>query len=282
MSNYDENSESQTYWNEEGGNKWAENIEIVESMIEPLSGLLIQEIAAQNGENVLDVGSGGGVTSIKLAEQVGSSGSVLGVDVSEPILSVARNRGKDIVNLEFQQSDAATAVLDENSFDIITSRFGVMFFDDPVQAFKNLHGALKPSGRLVFLCWRALEENPWIAAPAKAALEIVPPPADAERPDPTAPGPFSLADEDHLKSILSAAGFNNIELQAMDTNLSMGVLSDAVGFLMKMGPAAEVIKEATEDEKNAVAKAMTKTLGNYETADGIKIPSASWIVKAAK
>jgi ubiquinone/menaquinone biosynthesis C-methylase UbiE len=282
MSNFDENSDVQKYWNEEGGNKWAENIDIVESMIEPLSDVLIEKIAANFGEHVLDVGSGGGVTSMKLAEQVGSTGSVLGVDVSEPILSIARNRGKDIANLQFQQSDATTAVLDENRFDIITSRFGVMFFDDPVLAFSNLHAALKTSGRLIFMCWRSLEENPWIAEPAKAAFEVVPPPADAEKPEPTDPGPFSLADKDHLKMVLSSAGFNNIELQMVDMNIPMGNLNDAVSFLMKMGPAAEAIKEASGKDKNAIAEAMTKVLAKYDTAAGIKTPSATWIVRASK
>ena len=282
MSNFDEDSEVQKYWNEEGGNKWAENIDIVESMIEPLSDLLIEKIAAQKGETVLDVGSGGGVTSMKLAEQVGSTGSVLGVDVSEPILSIARNRSKDIENLELQHSDATTAVFAQNSFDIITSRFGVMFFDDPVLAFSNLHAALKPTGRLIFMCWRSLEENPWIAEPAKAAFAVVPPPADAEKPEPTAPGPFSLADQDHLKTVLSSAGFNNIELQAVDMHIPMGELNDAVSFLMKMGPAAETIKEASNEDKNAIAEAMTKVLGKYETAEGIKTPSATWIVTASK
>ncbi|MBT7953058.1 MAG: methyltransferase domain-containing protein, partial [Gammaproteobacteria bacterium] len=111
MSNYDENSESQKYWNEEGGNKWADNIDVVEGMIMSLHDMLIEQIAATEGESVLDIGCGGGITSIKLAEQVGPTGSVLGVDVSEPILAVAKSRAEDISNLEFQHSDAATAEL---------------------------------------------------------------------------------------------------------------------------------------------------------------------------
>ncbi len=282
MGNFDKNSESQKYWNEDGGNKWAENIDTVESIIESLSAILIEAIAAQNNEVVLDVGCGGGITTMQLAEQVGSGGSVLGVDVSEPIISVARKRAIDIGNLEFEQCDAATFALVENSFDIITSRFGVMFFDDPILAFANLHGALKPSGRLVFLCWRALEENPWIAEPVKATFEILPPPADAEKPDPKAPGPFSLADDSHLKMILSSAGFNNIELQAVDERLAMGNLNDAVSFLMKMGPASEVIEAASKEGKMAVAEAMKKVLTSYETTKGVMTPAATWLVSASK
>jgi ubiquinone/menaquinone biosynthesis C-methylase UbiE len=282
MKNYDENSESQSYWNEEGGNKWAENIDIVESIIEPLSEILIEKIAAKNGENVLDVGCGGGITSIKLANMVSPAGSVLGVDVSEPIISIAQKRAEAIDNISFQQRDAAAVELGADHFDIITSRFGVMFFDDPVSAFKNLHSSLKNTGRLIFLCWRALDENPWIADPAKAAFEIVPPPADAEKPDPKAPGPFSLADKEHLISILTSAGFNNIDLEPVDSDLPMGEPEQAISFLMKMGPAAEILKEATDDKRAEVAIAMQKILSKYEKDGETRIPSATWLVSASK
>jgi SAM-dependent methyltransferase len=282
MKNYDENSESQSYWNEEGGNKWAENIDIVEAIIEPLSEILIEKIAAQNGENALDVGCGGGITSIKLANMVSQAGSVLGVDVSEPIISIAQKRSETIDNISFQQRDAASVELGADNFDIITSRFGVMFFDDPILAFKNLHSSLKSTGRLIFLCWRGLDENPWIADPAKAAFEIVPPPVDAEKPDPTAPGPFSLADKEHLTSILSSAGFNNIDLQPVDADLPMGQPEEAISFLMKMGPAAEILKDATDDKKTEVAIAMRQILSKYEKNGETRIPSATWLVSASK
>lgn len=282
MSNFDENSESQKYWNEDGGNKWADNIDVVESFIEPLSNRLINELAARNGEHVLDVGCGGGVTSLQLSEQVGMDGSVLGVDVSAPILVVARKRSEGIENLDFQQGDAASAELGEDKFDIITSRFGVMFFDDPVVAFRNLHRALKTTGRLVFLCWRSPELNPCMAAPAKAAFEILPPPEDVDPPDPTAPGPFSLADAAHLESVLTSAGFNDVDLQEVDMLMPLGELDSAVSFLMKMGPAAEVIENANASEKDEVARAMTAALSKYETDDGIMPPSAAWLVNASK
>ncbi len=280
MSNFDESSEIQLYWNEEGGSKWVDNIDFVESMLEPLSNSLFEHIAATGGESVLDVGCGGAVTSIRLAEQVGSNGSVLGVDVSAPILSVARSRAADISNLEVQHGDAATASLGDNRFDIITSRFGVMFFDDPVLAFSNLHGSLKTSGRLVFMCWRTLEENPWMSEPAAAAFEILAPPE--EKPDPEAPGPFSLADAGRLENILGSAGFNNIDLRSADMELPMGDLDTAVSFLLKMGPAAEVIREATAAERTEVAAEIRAVMEKYSTDEGIFTPAASWIVSASK
>lgn len=280
MSNFDENSEVQKYWNEEGGNKWVENIDVVESILVPMSNKLIQKIAATSGDKILDVGCGGGVTSIKLAEQVGPTGKVLGVDVSVPIIAIAIERGAGIANLKFQQCDAATASMDDDGFDVITSRFGVMFFDDPIAAFTNLHNSLKSTGRLVFLCWRTIEENPWLGEPAAATFEIMPPPE--EKPDPEAPGPFSLGDPDHLKNIVQSAGFNNIDLRAVDMGMPMGPLDEAVSFLMKLGPAADAVKEASEDEKVAVAAAIRKVMGKYDSADGVTTPAATWIVTATK
>jgi ubiquinone/menaquinone biosynthesis C-methylase UbiE len=280
MSNFDKNSEAQLYWNEEGGNKWADNIDFVESILVPMSNTLLEKIAAKNNDAVLDVGCGGGLTSIKLAEQVGEAGSVLGVDVSEPILAIAVKRGAGISNLEFQHADAATAKLGENKFDIITSRFGVMFFDDPIIAFTNLHRALKSKGKLVFLCWRSVPENPWLGEPAAAAFEILTPPA--EKPDPTAPGPFSLADPEHLKNILQSAGFTNINLEPVDKAMPLGHVDDAVSFLLKLGPAADAVKEASEEEEVAVTAAIRKVLEKYNTTDGVVAPAATWIATASK
>lgn len=281
MGNYDKESDSQSYWNEDGGSKWVENIDFVEGMLTPLNEKLISALRAEEGETVLDVGCGGGKTSIEIAGQVGSEGRVLGLDVSEPILNVARERGVSIGNLDFQQHDAASAELGSEQYDLITSRFGVMFFDDPVQAFSNLHGALKTTGRLVFLCWRGVEENPWLGRTAKAAFEIVPP-ADDTPPDPTAPGPFSLGDPAHLENILTSAGFSDVNLEAVDIDLPLGDLDTACSFLLKMGPAAEAIKDASDGDKVKVEKAIRDVLESFKQEKGIFTPSACWIARAGK
>ena len=282
MSTYDENSESQTFWNEEGGQQWVNNIDSVETFIQPLSEQLLDTVLPASGEQVLDVGCGGGLTSIKIAQLVGSDGSVTGVDVSRPIIDIAIERGKEIENLAFELGDAATWDFKEESYDIITSRFGVMFFDEPVAAFANLHKALKRSGRMVFLCWRKLEENPWMARTAKAAFEIVPPPQDTPAPDPTAPGPFSLGDRAHLESVIKLAGFTDIEVKAVDQGLHMGDLDDAVKFFLKMGPAAEIAKNASEQQTQQIIGAIMQVLSEYDTPQGVVSPAAAWIVSARK
>ena len=280
MSNVDTSSEAQMYWNEEGGDKWVENIDFAESFMIPMSDRLIERIAAKKGEKILDVGCGGGITTLKLAALAGEDGGVLGVDVSRQIIDVAIKRAEDSANIEFQHSDAASAEFGENKFDLITSRFGVMFFDDPVAAFKNLHRSLKPTGRLVFLCWRTPQENPWMAEPAAATFQILPPPV--EKPAPTDPGPFSLGEAEHLTNVLQSAGFTNINLDPVDLGLPMSSVDTAVGFLTRLGPAADALKEASDDQRVEVIAAIRSVMEKYSNVDGVLAPAATWIVSASK
>ena len=280
MSNIDTSSEAQMYWNEEGGDKWVENIDFAESFMTPMSDRLIERIAAKKGEKILDVGCGGGITTLKLAALAGEGGGVLGVDVSRQIIDVAIKRAEDSTNIEFQHSDAASTEFGENKFDLITSRFGVMFFDDPVAAFKNLHRSLKPTGRLVFLCWRTPQENPWMAEPAAATFQILPPPA--EKPGPTDPGPFSLGEAEHLTNVLQSAGFTNINLEPVDLSLPMSSVDTAVGFLTRLGPAADALKEASDDQRVEVIAAIRSVMEKYSNVDGVLAPAATWIISASK
>jgi SAM-dependent methyltransferase len=280
MSNIDTSSEAQMYWNEEGGDKWVENIDFAESFMTPMSDRLIERIAAKKGEKILDVGCGGGITTLKLAALAGEDGGVLGVDVSRQIIDVAIKRAEDSTNIEFQHSDAASTEFGENKFDLITSRFGVMFFDDPVAAFKNLHLSLKPTGRLVFLCWRTPQENPWMAEPAAATFQILPPPM--EKPAPTDPGPFSLGEAEHLTNVLQLAGFTNINLEPVDLSLPMSSVDTAVGFLTRLGPAADALKEASDDQRVEVIAAIRSVMEKYSNVDGVLAPAATWIASASK
>ena len=265
------------FWNEEGGERWTENIEHVEAMIRPLNEHLFARLAPHPGARVLDVGCGGGITSAALAEAVGAEGEVLGVDVSEIILAVARRRYSGVANLHFRHGDATELPLDTGAFDLITSRFGVMFFHDPVAAFTNLRTALKPGGRLVFMCWRAMKENPWMACPAGAAFQILPPP---EAPDPEAPGPFSFAQRERVERILQASGFTGVNLEPIDQTLNLGALQPAADFLTRMGPPAAALKGASEAVRIAVVDAVRKTLAEFETGDGVQMAGATWIVSA--
>lgn len=270
-------NEQEAFWNEEGGERWVENIERLEAMLTGLSARLLQHAAPKSGERVLDIGCGGGVTSAAIAEATGPEGRVVGADISEVILQVARQRFAHMANLEFATADAGVFPFEAGSYDLITSRFGVMFFPDPDLAFSNINRAGKSGGRMVFACWRGLPENPWMGAPVAAAFSVLTPP---EKPEPGAPGPFSLADPERLKQILGGAGFVDVELRAVDELLNLGDLEPALDFMTKMGPAADPLKEAPADVRDEAIAAMRAALEAGKTAEGIVMPGAIWIVEA--
>ncbi|MBK6659085.1 MAG: class I SAM-dependent methyltransferase [Proteobacteria bacterium] len=278
MSNADTPSNEQaTYWNEEGGERWVRHIDGVEAMLEPLNAGLLAGVAARPGERVLDIGCGGGVTSAALARAVGDGGHVTGLDVSQVILEVARRRYATLANLDFLLADAGAHDFAPASYEVLTSRFGVMFFPDPHAAFANLRRALKADARLCFLCWRRLDENPWMGLAAAAAFTVLPPPP---RPEPGAPGPFSFAKRERVSDILSSAGFGAIEFEALDRGIDLGSLDEAMAWLTHMGPAAQPLREANEDHRALALDAMREALGNEERNGRVVLNGATWVVKA--
>ena len=270
-------SEQVSYWNDEGGARWVRHIDGVEAMIEPLSARLLERLSPAAGEHVLDVGCGGGITSDAIAQAVGAGGSVTGLDVSKVILEVARQRYAGRANLEFLLADASAHDFAPGVYDVLTSRFGVMFFHDPHSAFANLRRALKPGARLCFLCWRRLDENPWMGLTAAAAFTVLPPPA---KPQPGAPGPFSFANGERVTDILSSAGFEDIEFEAVDRPVNMGTVDEALAWLTHMGPAAQPLREASEHERGAALAAMRKALGEVATNGRVALNGATWVVSA--
>ena len=266
-----------TYWNEQGGEKWVKNIDHIDRMISVFSPHLMSAAGAHPAERVLDVGCGGGTTSAAFAQQVGAEGEVLGVDVSKVILDSARTRQAGITNLRFELGDAASFGFEPGYFDLFASRFGVMFFEEPVAAFQNLRSALKTGGRAAFVCWRTMAENQWMAAPAAAAFEILPRP---EPPDPQAPGPCSLADAVRLTGLLESAGFGDLRIEPVDENLNLGPLEHALDFLSRMGPASAALQEACETDAKAAIDAIEKVLSDFVSDDSVRMPGAIWVVRA--
>ena len=263
------------YWNEEGGRRWVENIERVERMLQPLADRLITLAAPANGEAVLDVGCGGGLTSAAAAGAVGATGRVVGLDVSAVILGVARTRFKPTANLSFALGDAASMSL--SGYDLVLSRFGVMFFPEPVAAFVNLRRALKSGGRMAFICWRALDDNPWMSESTRAAFTVLPRP---EPQPPGAPGPFAFADVSRLRGILQQAGFGAIGVVPHDEILDLGTLDNALEQVTRMGPAAAAFAAASATEQAAVIAATRVALEARLVEGRVHMPSATWLVTA--
>ena len=251
------NADQIAYWNALAGETWAELQERLDAQIQPLGARAMAALAPRPGEWLLDIGCGCGQTTAALAEAVGPSGGVLGLDISRPMLAVARRRLADAgaENARLLEADAQTERLEPNGFDAAFSRFGVMFFSDPRAAFANVRSSLKSGGRLAFVCWRALFENPWMLVPMAAALQHLPAPPPPL--DPLAPGPFAFADPERVRAILTGAGFEGVEIAPHDQKIGTGDVDQATALALKVGP-----------------------LGAHLTAEGVRMDSATWIVTA--
>ncbi|MCC6640759.1 MAG: class I SAM-dependent methyltransferase [Deltaproteobacteria bacterium] len=270
------------YWNEVSGPRWVRVQDVIDRQIAPLGERALAAAQLSPGERVLDVGCGCGQTTLRAAAHVGEAGEVLGIDLSAPMLARARERAREmgVTNVRFEQADAQTASLPQH-FDVLFSRFGVMFFDAPEAAFTNLRRALRSGGRLAFVCWQALTRNPWMLVPLTAVAPLVPLPAP---PPPGAPGPFGFADAARVTRILEEAGFVDVGVESVEETLLVGPpdVNDAARFLVAMGPAAAALADAalTPEKQSQVEQAVRQAIEPYLTPDGVRMPSASWIVTA--
>src|SRR5438132_5602000 len=233
-----DNSEQIAEWNGALGQRWVAMQQEIDHIVVPFGTAALKAAAPQPGERVIDIGCGCGGTSIEIARIVGERGAVLGIDVSQPMLEVARSRGalSNCAHLAFRDGDASEAELPAN-IDLLFSRFGVMFFSQPAPAFSHLRKSLRTGGRFVFVCWRTPRDNAWAMTPlsaARKAMGVTPPPAD-----PAAPGPFAFAADERLRAILSGAGFDAIDVQRFDAVRSVGATPrSAAAGAVQIGPVA--------------------------------------------
>jgi SAM-dependent methyltransferase len=268
-------------WNGVQGERWAAMRQETDGIVLPFGDAALTAAQPKPGERVLDVGCGCGDTTIELARRVGTGGSVLGVDISRPMLDVARELAAlaRLPQLAFRECDASEAALPDAN-DLLYSRFGVMFFGDPVAAFAHMRRALRQGGRCVFVAWRTPRDNPWMMAPlsaARAALGITPPPAD-----PNAPGPFAFADDSRVRGILADAGFGEIDIGRFDARVSVGATIDAaVDMATRIGPTARLLREVGMEHLPTIAAAITSAFEPFVASDGgVRVPGSTWIASA--
>lgn len=269
------NEKQVEYWNGPVGERWARLQQTIDTNMVAITNALLPFAAPMHGERVLDIGCGGGTTTSLLAKAVGPSGNVTGVDISRPMLAVARGRG---INANFIEADASVHTF-KATHDLVFSRFGVMFFAEPAMAFANIRKALKPGGRIAFVCWRPFAENAWSFAPYSAAKPLLP-----EQPpsDPHAPGPFAFADNVRLAAILGEADFADIRIDKLDTAMNMGADADeAAAQALNIGPLARATTGLDDPTREKIKAAAKSALEKYQTSKGIEAPAACWLVSAS-
>ncbi|NVM78394.1 SAM-dependent methyltransferase [Duganella sp. SG902] len=273
-----------TDWNGQGGERWVANQARLDAMAAAFGQAAIDAAAPVAGERVLDVGCGAGASSLALAARVGAQGQVLGVDISEALIERARALAPQDAPVRFQVADASGAELPEGAFDILFSRFGVMFFDDPAAAFAHMRRALKPGGRVAFVCWRGAAENDWVRLPMGALKGIVP---LAAPPDPEAPGPFSFGDPARVARILTAAGFTDIAIAPFDAAVPFGegatrdaAIDDAVKMTLEVGPLSRALADQPDDIRDLASAEVRTVFARLPGEGAVMMEGAVWIVMA--
>jgi SAM-dependent methyltransferase len=271
-------------WNGQSGERWVVNQARLDAMAAVFGEAAIEAVTPATGECVLDVGCGAGASTLALAACVGARGQVMGVDISEALISRARALAPKDLPVLFQAADASSAELPEGAFDILFSRFGVMFFDDPTGAFAHMRRALRPGGRVAFVCWRGAAENDWVRLPMGALKGILPPSAP---PDPEAPGPFSFGDRARVARILTAAGFTDVAIAPFDASVSFGegetrdaALDDAVKMTLEVGPLSRALADQSDDIRTRASAAVRAAFVGMPGERSVMIDGAAWIVMA--
>ena len=275
------NVEQAKEWDGPNGEFWATHQERFDTMIRPHHVQLMAAAAIAPGERVLDIGCGNGLTSRDAARAVGEQGEVLGVDLSGPMLTLAAQLAKDegLDNVRFEQGDAQVHPFPAEAFDLAMSRFGVMFFLDPVAAFANIGSALRPGGRLAMAVWGPAPDNEWVTAMLEAVGRV----RELPSPPPGAPGPFTLADESHTRGILTQAGFADIAFARSEQPFRGGSdADDAFGFISQLNVLRQLLEGLDEATKAEALGYLRAIAADRETPDGVIFRSASWVITARR
>jgi SAM-dependent methyltransferase len=278
MGNPQQSEEDQAaLWNGAAGLTWVEAQEPLDRLLKPFEELLVETVLARGSRSVLDVGCGTGATTLALARAL-DGGSVVGVDISEPMLALARARAeREHVTATFVRADAQTHTFEPGAFDTIVSRFGVMFFADPVRAFANLRSAARRGGELALIAWRSPAENPFMIAAERAAAPFLPelPPRNVD-----APGQFAFADSRRVRGILERSGWARIGIRPIDVACTFAK-ADLVGYVTRIGPIGRALRVADEQTRTRITEAVLPAFDPYVDGAAVRFVAACWMIGAS-
>lgn len=272
------------FWNQVLAPKFIRFKHVLVGGLTQHSEAIFPALPVRAGDRVLDVGCGFGDTAIKLANLVGPGGQVVGVDCCDAFLDYARKdvEARGLTNITFMRGDAEIA-LPNDAFDFVFARFGTMFFANPVAGLRNMRKALRPGGRVVHIVWRTRADNPWLSMAKDVVLRFLPEPGDDAQT--CGPGPFSMSNEETVRAMMEAAGYDDIEFRRVDAPVLVGNdVKDAIDFQLAIGPAGEVFREAgkaAEDKRDQIEAALAAAIKEQKmAAEGIVMDSSSWVISA--
>ncbi|WP_406418214.1 class I SAM-dependent methyltransferase [Streptomyces sp. NBC_01614] len=264
-------------WSGASGNAWVDTQALLDDMLRPFEELLIGAMPAGQAGQVLDVGCGTGGTTVAVARLLGPAGSCVGIDISEPMITAARARAeREGTPVSFIQADAQEHAFEPAAFDAVISRFGVMFFNDPVRAFANLRGAAKDGAALRCVVWRGPAENPFMTTAERAAAPLLPN-LPARRPD--EPGQFAFADSDRLQRVLTESGWAGIDIRPVDVPCTLPE-RELVRYFTRLGPVGQVLHEADDQTRARVVETVRAAFDSFVQGTEVRFTSACWMVSA--
>ena len=278
------NKNQKDFWSGKGGDIWVERQNAMDTMLSPLGEAALNKLDFNEEENVLDIGCGCGNTTFNIAKRIGPSGNVTGLDISEPMLKRARESAVEmsVTNTSFKCVDVQTESLGDQVYSAAFSRFGVMFFEDSIMAFKNINKSLISGGSLSFVCWQSPAVNPWQSLFIQEIKKFL----DLPSPPPRSPGPFAFMESEYVSSILEESKFQDITIEGYEAEVNMfsgRSLSDSVKDYISINPVVSgMLKESSENKIAEILNSAIKAFAPYYTEKGLIFPSSTWLVTARK
>ena len=278
------NKNQKDFWSGKGGDIWVERQNAMDTMLSPLGEAALNKLNFNEKENVLDIGCGCGHTTLNIAKRIGPSGKVTGLDISEPMLKRAKESAVEmsITNTSFKCVDVQTVDLGDQIYSAAFSRFGVMFFEDSIAAFKNINKSLISGGYLSFVCWQSPAVNPWQSLFIQEVKKFL----DLPSPPPRSPGPFAFMESEYVSSILEESKFQDIRIEGHEAEVNMfsgRSLSDSVKDYISINPVVtQMLKESSENQIAEIVNSGIEAFSPYYSEKGLIFPSATWLVTARK